>query len=146
MHLRSALAAFGREYQARGLAVVALNANSARRLPADAPAQMPAEKASAGYTFPYLHDATRPPPAPSAPPAPPTLPLWPRRTLVYRGQFDASRPGSNEPITGQDLRAACDAALAERGSERRAVAEPGLQHQVEAGERADDEPGRVTVR
>ena len=32
--------------------------------------------------------------------------------LVYRGQFDASRPSNTIPVTGQDLRAALDAVLA----------------------------------
>ena len=34
------------------------------------------------------------------------------RKLVYRGQFDASRPGNSLPPTGSDLRAAADALLA----------------------------------
>ena len=34
------------------------------------------------------------------------------RRLVYRGQFDDSRPDSGIPITGADLRAAVDAVLA----------------------------------
>jgi hypothetical protein len=34
------------------------------------------------------------------------------RRLVYRGQFDASRPKSDIPVTGSDLRAALDAVLA----------------------------------
>ena len=33
------------------------------------------------------------------------------RTLVYRGQFDGSRPGNSEPVTGVDLRRATDALL-----------------------------------
>jgi hypothetical protein len=36
------------------------------------------------------------------------------RRLVYRGQFDASRPGNRQPVTGSDLRAAADALLAGR--------------------------------
>ncbi|MDB6022640.1 MAG: Alkyl hydroperoxide reductase and/or thiol-specific antioxidant family (AhpC/TSA) protein, partial [Pedosphaera sp.] len=32
--------------------------------------------------------------------------------LVYRGQFDDSRPGNHQPVTGKDLRAALDAVLA----------------------------------
>ena len=32
--------------------------------------------------------------------------------LVYRGQFDDSRPGSGVPATGKDVRAALDAVLA----------------------------------
>ena len=31
--------------------------------------------------------------------------------LVYRGQFDDSRPRNEEPVTGRDLRAALDAVL-----------------------------------
>src|SRR5690606_21172039 len=36
------------------------------------------------------------------------------RRLVYRGQFDDSRPGNGIPVTGRDLRAALDAVLAGR--------------------------------
>jgi hypothetical protein len=32
--------------------------------------------------------------------------------LVYRGQFDGSRPKNNVPVNGADLRAAADAVLA----------------------------------
>ena len=32
--------------------------------------------------------------------------------LVYRGQFDSSRPGNGIPVTGEDLRAAIDQVLA----------------------------------
>jgi hypothetical protein len=34
------------------------------------------------------------------------------RKLVYRGQFDGSRPGNDTPVTGNDLRTAVDALLA----------------------------------
>jgi hypothetical protein len=34
------------------------------------------------------------------------------KVLVYRGQFDDSRPGNGVPVTGKDLRAALDAVLA----------------------------------
>jgi hypothetical protein len=36
------------------------------------------------------------------------------RKLVYRGQFDSSRPGNGVPVTGEDLRAAIDAVLEDR--------------------------------
>ena len=32
--------------------------------------------------------------------------------LVYRGEFDSSRPGSSTPVTGESLRGAIDAVLA----------------------------------
>ncbi|MGH7545101.1 MAG: thioredoxin family protein, partial [Gemmatimonadota bacterium] len=34
------------------------------------------------------------------------------KQLVYRGQLDDSRPSNGKPLTGKDLRAAIDAALA----------------------------------
>jgi len=34
------------------------------------------------------------------------------RRLVYRGQFDDSRPGNGVPVTGSDVRAALNAVLA----------------------------------
>ena len=40
--------------------------------------------------------------------------IRPQRTLVYRGQLDASRPGNQIPVTGKDLRAAIEAVLADQ--------------------------------
>ena len=42
--------------------------------------------------------------------------------LVYRGQFDGSRPGNGIPVTGEDLRAAIDAVLA--GKHRAQISGP----------------------
>ena len=36
------------------------------------------------------------------------------KALVYRGQFDDSRPGNNVSVTGKDLRNALEAVLAGR--------------------------------
>ena len=58
------------------------------------------------------------------------------RRLVYRGQFDDSRPGTDRPVTGADLRAAVDAVLAGRPPVGGPAAQPGLQHQVAARQRA----------
>ena len=58
------------------------------------------------------------------------------RRLFYRGQMDGSRPGNGVPVTGADLRKALDAVLEGRPGAGGPAAEPRLQHQVEAGERA----------
>ena len=112
-HLRSALAEFGQEYQAKGLGIVAISSNDVAAHPADGPAQMKAEAADAGYTFPYLYDETQATAHAYKAACTPDFFLFDRNlALVYRGQFDASRPGNNKPITGADLRAAADAVLA----------------------------------
>jgi peroxiredoxin len=115
IHIREALAAFGREMQERGVAMVGINANDAAAYPADAPDKMTQEKATHGYTFPYLFDETQEVAKAYRAACTPDFFLFDGdRRLVYRGQFDDSRPGSDTPVTGVDLRAAVDALLAGR--------------------------------
>ena len=111
-HLRQALAEFGKEYQAKGLAVVAISSNDVATHPDDSPELMKAEAKSAGYTFPYLYDASQAVAQAYKAACTPDFYLFNGdMALVYRGQFDASRPGNGKPVTGADLRAACDRVL-----------------------------------
>ena len=112
-HIRSGFANFATEYQARGLAIVAINANDADSHPEDSPAEMAKEVHRFGYTFPYLYDASQKVAKAYRAACTPDFLLFDRaRKLVYRGHFDASRPNSKIPVTGADLRAAADAVLA----------------------------------
>jgi peroxiredoxin len=114
-HIRSELARFARDYHSRGLAVVAIAANDIETYPQDGPAGMAEEAQSAGYTFPYLFDETQKIALAYQAACTPDFFLFDRaRELVYRGQFDASRPGNGIPVTGADMRAACDAVLADK--------------------------------
>ena len=113
IHLREALAAFATEYQAKGLAMVGINANDATSHPDDSPALMAEEIRRAGYTFPYLFDETQQTAMAYQAACTPDFFLYDGdRKLVYRGQFDGSRPGNDVPVSGADLRAAVDALLA----------------------------------
>jgi len=113
IHVRSELAKFAKEYQAKGLGIVGISSNDVANYPQDGPEAMKKEHASAGYTFPYLHDATQSVAHAYHAACTPDFFLFDKaRKLVYRGQFDDSRPQSNIPVTGADLRAACDAVLA----------------------------------
>lgn len=112
-HVRAAFVAFAREYQPKGLAIVAISANDAASYPDDAPEAMAREAKLAGFGFPYLYDETQAVARAYEAICTPDFFLFDReRKLVYRGRFDASRPGSNVPVTGADLRAAVDAVLA----------------------------------
>lgn len=111
-HLREALADFAREYQPKGLAIVAINSNDIENYPDDSPEKMKHEKEQFGYPFPYLFDATQEVAKAYKAACTPDFFLFDAdHQLVYRGQFDDSRPGNDEPITGADLRAAVDAVL-----------------------------------
>ena len=112
-HLRSDLAKFGREYQEKGLGIVAISSNDAEAYPDDSQERMREEAKSAGYTFPYLFDELQEVAKAYTAACTPDFFLFDAdRKLVYRGQFDESRPDSGIPVTGKDLRAACDAVLA----------------------------------
>ena len=114
-HIRAGLAAFARDYAARGLAIVAINSNDVATHPEDAPPRMAEESKRAGYVFPYLYDETQAVAKAYRAACTPDFFLFDgARRLVYRGQFDASRPGSSVPVSGRDLRAAADAVLAGR--------------------------------
>jgi peroxiredoxin len=114
-HIRTELARFGAGYQARGLAIVAINSNDIAQYPQDGPDGMREEAREAGYTFPYLFDESQDVARAFRAACTPDFFLFDKdRRLVYRGQFDGSRPGSNVAVTGADLRAAVDAVLAGR--------------------------------
>ena len=114
-HVRAAFAALAREYQPRGLAVVAINSNDLGAYPQDGPDAMRAEATHLGYVFPYLLDESQAVAKAYHAACTPDFFLFDgARRLAYRGQFDDSRPGNGRPVTGADLRAAVDAVLAGR--------------------------------
>ena len=112
-HIRREFARFTREYVGRGLAIVGVASNDATAFPEDGPAGMKQEATDLGFTFPYLYDETQDVAKAFHAACTPDLFLFDATgTLVYRGQFDGSRPGNQVPVTGADIRAAADAVLA----------------------------------
>jgi peroxiredoxin len=112
-HIRDGLAKLARDYRPAGVAVVGINANDVANYAADSPARMAEEAAAAGYVFPYLYDETQAVAKAYRATCTPDFYLFDKDfRLVYRGQFDDSRPGNGLPLTGKDVRAALDAVLA----------------------------------
>jgi peroxiredoxin len=112
-HIRPAFAQLVKDYQAKGVAVIAVSSNDVTTHPDDSPAKMKEEKVAAGYTFPYLYDESQAVAKAYNAACTPDFFLYDKnRKLVYRGQMDASRPGNGKPNDGADLRAAIDAVLA----------------------------------
>lgn len=111
-HLRKGIAEFARDFRKRGLAIVAVNANDIEQVPGDSPEQMAIEAEEAGYSFPYLVDRTQAVAHAYRAACTPDFYLFDgERKLVYRGQFDGSRPGNEVPVSGVDLREAAAALL-----------------------------------
>jgi peroxiredoxin len=112
-HVADELAVLGREYLPRGVGFAAISSNDVSAHPADSPEQMVREAEDRGYPFPYLYDETQEVAKAYHAACTPDFYLFDAgKKLVYRGQLDASRPGSETPVTGRDLRVAIDRLLA----------------------------------
>ncbi|MBZ0257946.1 thioredoxin family protein [bacterium] len=116
IHVRDEVKRLAEEYQAKGVAVIGICSNSIQTHPQDGPDKMKEEKAAVGYTFPYLYDDSQEVAKTFHAACTPDFFVFDKdQKLTYRGQLDDSRPGNDLAVTGADLRAALDAALA--GSE-----------------------------
>ena len=115
LHLREHLVRLVKEYQTKGVAVVGINSNDVVRYPDDAPDKMAEAAKMCGFTFPYLFDESQEVAKAYRAACTPDFFLFDQECkLIYRGQYDDSRPKNDIPVTGKDLRAALDATLAGR--------------------------------
>ncbi len=112
-HVAGELAALGRDYGGKGIAIFAIGSNDVAKYADDSPAKMKEEREIRGYLFPYLYDESQLVAKAYRAACTPDFFLFDgNQQLVYRGQLDDSRPTNGKPVTGADLRAALDAVLA----------------------------------
>ncbi len=115
VHIKASLAEHVRAWQGRGLAAVAISSNDVTGYPQDGPEAMTRDAGGHGYTFPYLYDEDQHVAHAYRAACTPDFYLFDAaRRLVYRGQYDASRPRNDVPVTGSDLAAAVEAVLGGR--------------------------------
>jgi peroxiredoxin len=111
-HVQHGLAQLGNDYAGSPLAIVAISSNDADAYPDDAPSRLRDMAKELGFKFPFCYDETQDVARAYRAACTPDFFLFDaNRRLVYRGQFDDSRPNSGKPVTGRDLRAAIDAVL-----------------------------------
>ena len=114
-HVEAELARLGLDYAEKPIAILAISSNDAITHPDDGPEGLKQQALTMGFRFPYLYDETQEVAQAYQAACTPDFFLFDKEfRLVYRGQFDASRPGSSIPVTGEDLRAAIDAVLADK--------------------------------
>ena len=138
LHIQTVFARIAEEYQAKGIAVVAINANDVANYPDDSPEKMIEQVNDAPYTFPYLFDETQQVAKAYQAACTPDFFLFDaNHRLYYRGQFDGSRPKNDVPVTGKDMRAAMDNLLAGMAAPENQVASLGCNIKWKVG----NEPG-----
>ncbi|MDA7088091.1 thioredoxin family protein [Pseudomonas sp. SA3-5] len=108
-HVEDALLDLAREYMPKGLGVVAISANDAQSYPEDSPRKLAQKARDKNYPFHYLYDETQQVAKAYGAACTPDFFLFDEQLhCIYRGRFDDSRPGSNIPVSGKDLRQALE--------------------------------------
>lgn len=112
-HVEKGLASMGKDYAGKPLGIAAISSNDAANYPDDSPAGLKKQAETMGFDFPYLYDETQAVARAYKASCTPDFFLFDGEfKLVYRGEFDRSRPGNGVAVSGEDLRAAIEAALA----------------------------------
>jgi len=112
-HLEKQLAQLGKDYANSDIGIVAVSSNDAEKYPEDHPTKLKEMAKTLSFSFPFFYDESQSAAKSyQAACTPDFFLLNADRKVVYRGQFDESRPGNSSPITGKDLRAAMDALIA----------------------------------
>ncbi len=108
-HISTELARTAMDYQNSGIGFLAINANDAQQYPEDSVENMQKTANKLQYSFPYLFDETQEvAKAYQATCTPDFFIFDDQLKLVYRGQFDSSRPGNNIKVTGNSIRHTLD--------------------------------------
>jgi len=114
-HIQIELAQIGKDYANQAVGMVAISANDATQYPDDSPEHLKDMAQQLGFSFPLCYDESQETTKAYTAACTPDFFLFDaNQHLVYRGQLDESRPGNGKPVTGNDLRAALDALLADQ--------------------------------
>ncbi len=112
-HVAPELTKVANDYLPKGVGFVGISSNDIVAHPEDAPDRMRIEANNQGYPFPYLFDEDQSVAiAYHAACTPDIFVFDAAHRLIYRGQLDDSRPKTDKPLTGKDLRSALDCILA----------------------------------
>ena len=112
IHIRDSFLSFSNEYESKGLGIVAISSNDVLNYPDDSPEKMRDDALKFAYPFPYLFDENQEVAKAYRAACTPDFFLYDKeRSLVYRGQYDSSRPKNSIPVTGEDIREATETLL-----------------------------------
>jgi peroxiredoxin len=126
------------EFQRQGVGFVAINSNDLANYPDDSPEKMVEFITEYRASFPYLFDETQEVAKAYRAACTPDFYLFDaEHKLAYRGQFDAARPGNEQPVTGADLRAAVNAVLAGQPAAGEQIPSLGCNIKWKAGNEPD---------
>jgi len=112
IHVNSELVRIAKEYKSKGVSFIAISSNDVENYPDDSPDKMRLVAKVLQYPFPYLYDKRQEVAKSYDAACTPDFYVFDGEDkLTYRGRLDDSRPGTDIPLTGKDLRKAIDHTL-----------------------------------
>ena len=112
-HVQNELSKIGQDYSQQPLGIVAISANDVANYPDDSPAKLKQMAEELNFNFPICYDESQSVSKAYTAACTPDFFLFDaNKKLAYRGQLDDSRPSTDIPVTGQDLRNAIALVLA----------------------------------
>lgn len=112
IHVNSELVKMANEYRSKGVSFIAISSNDVANYPDDDPDKMRLVAKVLKFPYPYLYDKSQEVAKAYDAACTPDFYVFDQdRKLTYRGRLDQSRPGNNQPLNGEDLRAAIDATM-----------------------------------
>ncbi len=112
IHVNPKMTKMAKSYSDNGISFIAISSNDVANYPQDAPHLMKEKAIEEGYMFPYLYDATQEVAKSYDAACTPDFYLFDEGLeLVYRGQFDNSRPSNGIAVSGTDLKNAIEALI-----------------------------------
>lgn len=104
LHIINCLVNLAYDYQTKGVNFIAISSNDVEKYPQDGPILMREMAVNYHYPFPYLYDETQEIARAYDAACTPDFYIFDKNLkLVYRGQFDDSRPHNGIPVTGKDV-------------------------------------------
>ena len=111
-HIQTELSKIGQDYSQKPLGIVAISANDVANYPNDSPEKLKQMAEELNFNFPICYDESQAVSKAYTAACTPDFFLFDAdNKLAYRGQLDASRPSTDIPVTGEDLRKAINLVL-----------------------------------
>ena len=112
VRINKGISEFAFDYIPKGVSVIAISSNDVKNYPQDSPELMKENAMNNNFNFPYLYDETQDVAKSYDAQCTPDIYVFnSEMKLVYRGQFDDSRPSNDIETTGVDIRNAVDALI-----------------------------------
>jgi thiol-disulfide isomerase/thioredoxin len=104
IHISEGLSQFAKKWREKGVRFVGINSNNVATHPEDSPEKMVDTAKIWNLDFPYLYDETQEVARSYGAACTPDFFAYGKNDqLIYRGQFDPSRPSNGVPVSGESL-------------------------------------------